>query len=168
MLFKRNKLKNNLVTLSVTNAKNHNIMRKSELKIQAEVCTHIWQNHPETRYCLYHVANEAQRSPVEWGQLKAAGFIKGIQDLHLLWRGVTYRIEMKGDGGKIDPWQKVVHKAHALQGSETYVFWNAEDAIRFIEDVINGVYSWQTWVKFVSPYCGAEYNLNTLILEAKK
>ena len=131
-------------------------MRKSELKIQAEACSFIWNEMPETRYCLYHVANEAQRSPVEWGMLKAAGFINGIQDIHFLWSGVTYRIEMKGEGGHIDPAQKVVHAAHAKQGSITYVFWDSDTLIRFVKEIVLGGFKIENWAQYVSEYSKPE------------
>lgn len=127
----------------------------SEIKIQATGCQFIWNKYPETRYCLYHVANEAQRSPVEWGMLKAAGFINGIQDLHFDWSGKSYRIEMKTETGVISDDQKVVHAAHMSQGFKTYVFRTAENLITFIGDIVKG-YDLIYWDQFISPYCKPE------------
>jgi len=127
----------------------------SELKIQANACQFIWNKYPQTRYCLYHVANEAQRSPVEWGMLKAAGFINGIQDMHFVWFGNTYRIEMKTETGIISPDQKVVHAAHMAQLCPTYVFRTAENLITFVGDIVQG-YELGYWSTFISPYCKPE------------
>ena len=136
-------------------------MRKSELKVQAEACSYIWHNLPQTRYCLFHVANEAQRSAIEWGQLKAAGFIKGIQDLMFFWDGNVYAIEVKSEGGKIDPWQKVTHRAHYGQGIVTYVFWNSEDIVAFVSGIVAGTnYDWES---NISPYSSTSHEIKDLI-----
>lgn len=141
------------------------IMRTSELKIQAEACKFIWNKYPQTRYCLIHVANEAKRSAIEWSMLKSAGFIKGAQDLEFRWNNFVYFIEVKANGGKIDPWQKVVHCANSKQGFNTWVLWSAKDIILFIEDVMKG--NVKDWNSKISPYCNFE-DINILIKQAKQ
>jgi len=127
----------------------------SELKIQAKACQFIWNKYPQTRYCLYHVANEAKRSPVEWGMLKAAGFINGIQDMHFVWSGNTYRIEMKTETGIISDDQKIVHAAHMTQLSPTYILRTSEDLVTLIGDIVKG-FDLTYWTAFISPFCKPE------------
>lgn len=127
----------------------------SELKIQTEACQWIWNHCPETRRCLYHVANEGDRSVMETQALIGAGMIPGIQDLHFLWNGRTYLIEAKTEQGDISPAQKCVHAAHKAQGFDTYVFRSSYAIVSFVCAVIkSGRPLWHS--SFISPYCRPE------------
>lgn|SRR5690606_7941161 len=145
-------------------------MEKSENKILSEAFKFLWNNHPEIRYCFYHVANEAKRTPIEWSMLKAIGFTKGIQDIHFLFKGHAYQIEMKTPTGRIDPWQKVVHCAHFNQGFVTYIFRTSKDLIDFITCIITegDKLARQKFKDFHSPYCLPIEELPKLIKDAKK
>lgn len=115
---------------------------KSELEIQRDICVAIWNELPETRYCLYHVKNELDRAMtqaelIKYMQQKASGFIEGIQDLHFIWNQMLWLIELKDDEGKISPAQKVIHAAHDGQGMKTYVFKESTACIDFVKFIVN-------------------------------
>lgn len=127
----------------------------SELKIQTEAFQWLWHNRPETRRCLYHVANEGERSVMETQQLIAAGMVPGTQDLHFLWKGRTYLIEAKTPQGEVSPAQKCVHAAHKQQGFDTYLFRSAYSIVAFVCNVIESDRPlWHS--SFISPYCRPE------------
>lgn len=126
-----------------------------EIKIQTESCQWLWHYRPETRRCLYHVANEGDRSVMELQMLTAAGMIGGIQDLHFLWKGKTYLLEVKTKEGMVSPAQKCVHAAHKAQGFDTYLFRSAYSLISFVCAVISsGRPLWHS--SFLSPFCKPE------------
>lgn len=111
--------------------------KQTEDQFLAEAVKYIWNNIPETRYCFFHIASEAKRSKIEWAQLKAKGFLKGIQDCQFIWKGQTYHIELKDlDTGIISADQAVIHCAHFNQGFPTYIFYDSETLINFVKDVI--------------------------------
>lgn len=109
----------------------------TEDQICAKAVQFIWNNYPQTRNCLIHIPNEAKRSVVEHGQMKAKGLIKGAQDYIFLWDKKCYMIEMKDATGKVRPEQLNVHAAHLNQGITTHVFRDSETFIAFIEQILN-------------------------------
>lgn len=144
-------------------------MEKSENQILSEAFKSLWNYKPEIRYCFFHVANEAKRTPIEWSQLKAIGFTKGIQDIHFLFNRASYHIEMKTPTGRIDPWQAVVHCAHFNQGFPTYIFRTSQDLVNFVISAIDlGEQATRESFKlFHSPYCLPSDHLPILIKKAK-
>lgn len=126
-------------------------VKLSEIQIQSKVFQYLWNNYPETRDCFYHVASEAKRTVIEWGQQKASGFRKGIQDINFLFNKGFYPIEFKSEGGEITPHQKAVHSAHARQGFPTHIFYNSEDGLLFLECIIKGG-DISEFNSFISPY----------------
>lgn len=112
---------------------------QSEIQIQGEFFRKCWNELPETRDCLYHVANEAKRTEIEWAQLKASGFRKGIQDMHFAYEGKFYHIELKTEEGKLSPHQKAIHCAHARQGFNTWVFRCPKIAFEFVKSIVLGL-----------------------------
>lgn len=143
---------------------------KTEDQILAAAVKKIWNELPETRYCFYHIANEAKRSVMEWAQLKAKGFTAGIQDLHFLFGGHTYLIEMKDEKGQIQPDQAVVHCAHFNQGFPTYIFRNETDLFNFVHSVVNHGHAdtEQAYAGFRSKYCLPIENLPELVRIARE
>jgi len=118
---------------------------KTELQLQRDICVEVWNTLPETRHCLYHIKQEldAKLTPQQMimlSQQKASGLLPGIQDLHFLWNGVTYRIELKRPGGdtakSVSPAQKIIHAAHARQGSLTWLFNDSDRCIKFIRFIV--------------------------------
>ncbi len=89
-----------------------------EMKIQAECVKIAWNEFPETRYCLFHVANEIDRpdsNPMLGARRRAEGIVRGVSDLILMLPRKGYHalcIEMKTETGyqssfQMD-WQKIV------------------------------------------------------------
>lgn len=153
----------------------------SELQIQAKVFQYITNKYYETRYCLYHIKNETDTeiNIADFIKLKNqidSGLTPGIQDFHFLWRGVTYRIELKDYKGRCSAAQKVVHAAHARNGALTWLFNSSDSCIAFLEYIITNAHSawhsipiFQDQLRFVfkdaiSPYCVPE-NLEQYINE---
>lgn len=140
---------------------------QSEIQIQGEFFRKCWNELPETRDCLYHVANEAKRTEIEWSQLKASGFRKGIQDMHFAFKGSFYHIELKTEDGKLSPHQKAVHCAHAGQGFPTWIFRCPTVAFEFVKSIVvgNGTISFS---HYKSPYCLKPEMYQLFALEAKQ
>lgn len=141
----------------------------TEDQFLAEAVKEIWNTMPETRYCFFHIASEAKRTVMEWAQLKAKGFIAGIQDLQFVFKGTVYHIELKTEIGVISPEQAVVHCAHFNQGFPTYIFRDSESLVMFVRDVVSmdekDVRSKYSYAH--SPYCIDVSNLPRLIEVAK-
>lgn len=123
----------------------------SEARIQQEAITEIRNRFPESYGALYHIANGGYRDPRTATILTGQGVVPGIPDLHLIWAGKFYLIEVKTHQGQIDPAQKVIHAQHKKQGFDTYVFKSSYDIISFVEHVIlgKGIDMFKT---FISPY----------------
>lgn len=89
-----------------------------EMKIQAECVKVAWNEFPETRCCLFHVANEIDRpdsSPMLGAMRRAEGIVRGVSDLILMLPRKGFHalcIEMKTETGYQSSfqkdWQKIV------------------------------------------------------------
>lgn len=89
-----------------------------EMKIQAECVKIAWNEFPETRYCLFHVANEIDRpdsNPMLGAMRRAEGIVRGVSDLILMLPRKGFHalcIEMKTETGYQSSfqkdWQKIV------------------------------------------------------------
>lgn len=89
-----------------------------EMKIQAECVKVAWNEFPETRCCLFHVANEIDRSdssPMLGARRRAEGIVRGVSDLILMLPRKGFHalcIEMKTETGYQSSfqkdWQKIV------------------------------------------------------------
>lgn len=83
-----------------------------EMRIQAECVKVAWNEFPETRFCLFHVANEVDRpdsSPMIGARRRAEGIVRGVSDLILLLPRKGYHalcIEMKTESGYQSSFQK--------------------------------------------------------------
>ena len=83
-----------------------------EMKIQAECVKIAWNEFPETRFSLFHVANEVDRpdsSPMIGAMRRAEGIVRGVSDLILLLPRNGYHalcIEMKTESGYQSSFQK--------------------------------------------------------------
>lgn len=110
----------------------------SEGKIQQAAIAHLRNTYPELYGCLYHIPNGAERNPLTAAILTGQGVTPGIQDLHLIWNGRLYLIEVKTAKGEVSVEQKVVHAQHDKQGFKTYIFRSYEHIISFVESVILG------------------------------
>lgn len=130
----------------------------SEARIQQDAITEIRNKYPESYGCLYHIANGGYRDPRTATILTGQGVVPGVQDLHLIWGGNLYLIEVKTYNGQVDPAQKVIHSKHKLQGFDTYVFRTSIDIISFVEHVILSK-NIDHFKAYISPYSNVE-NLN--------
>lgn len=127
----------------------------SEARIQQDAITHIRNLYPETYGCLYHVANGGYRDPRTATILTGQGVVPGVQDLHLIWGGKLYLIEVKTSNGQVDPAQKVIHSKHKVQGFDTYVFRTSNDIISFVECVVKSK-NLDQFKSLISPFSNIE------------
>ncbi len=128
---------------------------KSEARIQEDAFGYIRLNHPETYGCLWHVPNGGLRDDRTAATFAGQGLVAGIQDLHLLWHGQFYVIEVKTETGEVSADQKVIHAVHAFHGKMTYLLKSSEQIISFVEAVISGQ-PIDRFTPYISPFCKHE------------
>jgi hypothetical protein len=142
----------------------------SEAKIQQIAFAEIRNEFPETYGCFYHVPNGGLRDKKTASRLKAQGVVPGVQDLHFIWEGKLYLIEVKDVDGQVTPAQKAIHAQHKAHGLDTYIFRTSQQIIYFVRYIIQHR-SLDGFKRFISPYSDAEkaeqykqelaiYNLN--------
>lgn len=143
----------------------------SEAKIQQIAVTTIRNDFPETYGLLWHVPNGGIRDQRTASILKSQGVVPGIQDLHFLWHGQLYVIEVKDKDGVCSPEQKVIHAQHKAHGIDTYIFRTSQQIIYFIKYIIQGK-SLEGFARFISPFAVAEdlpiYKQEVRALKLKK
>jgi hypothetical protein len=85
---------------------------------------------------LFHPANEAKRSPVEWAFLYKMGFLKGLWDLGVLLRqgGIAW-MEFKAKGCAVTPEQDDFGKTADEWGCPTYQIWSIEEFDRALREL---------------------------------
>jgi hypothetical protein len=127
----------------------------SEAKIQQLAVTKVRNEFPETYGCLYHVPNGGIRDQRTGSIMKAQGLVPGIQDLHFIWKGKLYLIEVKDHDGEVSPEQKVIHSQHKVQGFDTYVLRTSEQIYYLVKFIILGK-SLSGFDRFISPYSNVE------------
>jgi len=108
---------------------------QSEIQIQAAFFQWAWNEHPQTRRCLFSVPNGGTRDIREAGQLKASGMLAGVSDMILLWLGKAYCIEFKKPGGVQSMAQKLFEQAVSPH-AEYVLFDNLEDAQRWFDKIV--------------------------------
>ena len=103
--------------------------RRSEHVEQREFVQWMRQTHPEHR--VFAIPNGGKRGRFEAARLKAEGVSPGVPDLCvpslLLW------IEMKAEGGRIEPEQADWHRYLCSVGHAVDVCWSKEQAIAAVE-----------------------------------
>ena len=122
-----------------------------EVQIQSIAFLEIYNRFPETRGCIWHIPNGGNRDAITGNQMKSAGVVPGIQDLHMLWLGKTYFIEMKDYKGQVDIAQKYIHAQHMLHGMPTYIFRTPDELIAFVCAIVAGS-DLNGFKGFISPY----------------
>jgi hypothetical protein len=127
----------------------------SEAKIQQIAVTEIRNKYPETYGCFYHIPNGGNRDQRTGSILKAQGVVPGIQDLHFIWYGKLYLIEVKDHDGEVSPDQKLIHAMHKLHGHDTYLFRTSQQIVYFVKYIIEGK-SLHGFERFISPFSVAE------------
>lgn len=127
----------------------------SEGKIQQTAFTYLRDTHPDLYGCFWHCPNGGFRDSITASIMTGQGLTPGVQDLHLVWGGRYYLIEVKTEKGEVSAEQKVVHAQHDRQGFKTYIFKTSEQIIYFVEWVMRGK-SLDGFNRFISPYSNAE------------
>ncbi|RZJ91870.1 MAG: hypothetical protein EOO20_03780 [Chryseobacterium sp.] len=123
----------------------------SEGKIQQTAITYIRNKYPDFYGVIWHCPNGGFRDSITASIMTGQGLTRGIQDLHFVWGGKLYLIEVKTEKGEVSTAQKVVHAQHDKQGFKTYIFKSSEQIIYFVEWVILGK-SLDGFDRFISPY----------------
>lgn len=104
-----------------------------EMKLQAACVLIAWNDFPETRKLLFHVANELDRpdsNPILGAIRKAQGIVSGVSDLILLIPRGQYHglmIEMKRPDGSQSPNQREWEQLVKAQGYRYEVIRTEED-----------------------------------------
>jgi len=123
----------------------------SEGKIQQTAFQALRNKYPELYGCLYHIPNGGFRDDLTASVMTGQGLTPGVQDLHFIWGGQLYLIEVKTERGEVSAAQKAVHSQHDKQGFKTYIFKTSEQIIYFVEWVIAGK-CLDGFTRFISPY----------------
>lgn len=84
-------------------AKKTTSLHISESQLTAMCFQWAWNQHPKTRYCLFHIVNEGKRSARYGAQQKAMGLLSGVPDFCLVWAGAVHFCELKTTKGKLSP-----------------------------------------------------------------
>ena len=88
-------------------------------------------------YPVFHIPNEAKRSPATAARLKAEGMRPGVPDLCIpVARGRYHSlyIEMKADGGKPTEEQAAWISSLRAEGMCAYVCYGAANAIALVDE----------------------------------
>lgn len=107
----------------------------SEIKLQAKIFQHFWNNHPETRGLIFHVPNGGKRSKIEALQLKASGVVAGVPDLIILNNGKAYGLELKTEIGAIRDTQIKLHTIWVNNGIEVLISRDFDSSVNFINQI---------------------------------
>lgn len=104
-----------------------------EMRLQAQCVLAAWNDFPETRHLLFHVANELDSpgdNAIRGAIRRSEGIVKGVSDLILLIpRGQYFglMIEMKTKDGYQSKWQKEWEQLVTAQGYRYEVIRSEED-----------------------------------------
>lgn len=109
----------------------------SEIRLQASCFQWLWNNHPETRLCCFHVPNGGSRNAIEGMQLKASGVVAGVADILFIWKGKIHAFEFKTPTGTVSQVQSKVHSAWAMQGITVQIIRSFEQWREEVEKIIN-------------------------------
>ncbi|NLH94290.1 MAG: VRR-NUC domain-containing protein [Candidatus Cloacimonetes bacterium] len=109
-------------------------IKKPEAKQQARLVAALRRTwgflHPLDRPIVFHVPNGGGRDPKEACNLRTQGVLAGMPDLIILAPGpFTVFIEMKAEGGRVSPEQRVIHPHIAGLGYVMLVAFSAEEAL---------------------------------------
>lgn len=128
----------------------------SEVALQTNCFTWLWNYYPGTRRMFFHVANELpndvdyilnqvakfvgspkwflnlrifikKRIQIYLAKRKASGVVAGIPDCILIQRGLAYGFEFKTPTGTVSSAQDKVHKAWLEDGTPVYIIRSVEE-----------------------------------------
>ena len=103
-------------------------MKRQEDHIQAQIVKWWHENYPARRADLFHVPNEAKRTPQEAGRMAALGLMPGVPDLivHLGYNHFV-PIEVKAPAGKLSEAQKNMAKFWRERGTIIHVVRSVQE-----------------------------------------
>lgn len=108
----------------------------SEIQLQSQCFTWLWNYYPQTRRLFFHVPNGGQRNAIEGMQLKASGVVAGIPDCILISHGRAFGFEFKTITGSVSPAQIKVHQAWAQDGTPVYIIRTYEQFTELIISIL--------------------------------
>jgi hypothetical protein len=112
-------------------------MEANEARIQQNAFLRLWNDFPESRGCLFHIANErASGSAREGAMLKGMGVVPGVPDLCLVWNGCVYWFEVKTATGVLSKAQKALHQKWSEQGVNVRVLRGEEEIYRSVSEIL--------------------------------
>lgn len=129
--------------------------RNAEDLILAAFTVWAWNAFPAARRAWWHVPNEMVRVGGEkpgnhrrrLAQAKAKGVVKGVMDVHGVWRGQFWVIEFKAQGGTVSDDQLKFRTQVQAQGALVWVVWDLPAAQTIFTGIMNGDYP-----EFRKPY----------------
>ena len=104
----------------------------SEDKIQQAVISHL-QLRAWPDAVFWHVPNGGARSKAEAARFKAQGVVAGIPDVHILFRGRLYVLELKTETGRWAKHQQEIAARMETAGAIVAVAWGLDAALAQIE-----------------------------------
>ena len=104
------------------------IMKRIEDHIQAEIVKWWQETYPARRADLFHVPNEAKRTPQEAGRMAALGLMPGVPDL-IVHVGFNHfvPIEVKAPAGSLSTAQKNLAKFWKERGTVIHVVRSVQE-----------------------------------------
>lgn len=103
-----------------------------EQKIHQAVVQHL-EARRHSGVVFLHIPNGGYRRPVDAAILKSLGTLRGAPDLMLFYRGRSYALELKAEGGKLHPHQESVLIALRDAGVEATHTHGLDQAIHKLE-----------------------------------
>lgn len=117
------------------------VRKQTEARLQSLCFTWCWNEHPETRGCLFHVENERTNANViDGARRRSMGLVPGVSDLILLMaRGGFHGllIEMKTEVGYQSKQQKWWQSIVEAQGYKYVVCRSLEQFKQIIEEYLD-------------------------------
>jgi hypothetical protein len=98
--------------------------------LQSDCWKWLWNNHPVTRRCCWHVPNGGKRIIKEAAKFKAMGVLAGVSDIHFIWASQLYIIELKVGVNHITDAQEQYIRAATKQGA---IFYECRSLEKFKE-----------------------------------
>jgi hypothetical protein len=119
-----------------------NIHKHKEDSLLSKCHLWLWNTHPETRHCCWHIANERVVNPIQGAILKSKGVVAGTPDYVVNWGevtiqngvartiGKTYYFEFKSDKG-VQSKEQI--KAQAALTTQGFAYFIIQDECTFKE-----------------------------------
>jgi hypothetical protein len=117
---------------AIAAGKNYRSRRRPEEAIQRGVLQHL-QVRAAPDVFWFHPANGGYRTSIEARVLKSLGVKAGVPDLIFIRDGKTYGLELKADGGRLTPVQRMAHVLMRAAGAEVAVAVGLDAALRQLE-----------------------------------